>query len=216
AIWLWPPSQTGPTILLAQAGERLEGALPDGSSISLNAGSEVRYVPHQWDQHRRLELKGEAYFEVEKGSSFEVATELGIVTVLGTRFNVRARDGKLKVTCYEGRVRVKEGQYEVEIKAGEEYNQAAAQAIDQVKKPSWTQDIINLTEATMSEVIAEMERQFDVTIEASDLDLEVVGTYNFSVTSLTDAVDQVFGSEKIRLVKVGEKQVRLQKVSSEE
>ncbi|MEM9985120.1 MAG: hypothetical protein AAF804_08495, partial [Bacteroidota bacterium] len=31
AIWLWPPSQTAPTIFLAQAGERLEGALPDGS-----------------------------------------------------------------------------------------------------------------------------------------------------------------------------------------
>ena len=183
AIWLWPnpnptPTPT-PTILMAQAGERLEETLPDGSRVSLNAGTEVRYLDSEWIHDRRLELQGEAYFEVKKGSNFEVVTALGSVTVLGTRFNVRARDGGLKVTCYEGKVRIEEEGNKVEIEAGERYHQAKRQLLDQVEKPSWTQAIIVLDEVRLDEVIAEMERQFDVTIQTSAIDLDVEGTYSF-------------------------------------
>ncbi|MDP4820086.1 MAG: FecR family protein, partial [Saprospiraceae bacterium] len=87
-------------------GESLVYTLPDGSTVTLNALSSVRFDPDGWSENRSLELQGEAYFEVRKGSSFEVLTPDGTITVLGTAFNVFAREGAFKVVCFEGKVRV--------------------------------------------------------------------------------------------------------------
>jgi len=50
-------------------------------------------------------LFGKAYFDVDKGKTFTVKTDLGTVQVLGTRFDVESRDSIFKVVCYEGSVK---------------------------------------------------------------------------------------------------------------
>ncbi|MBN8567437.1 MAG: FecR domain-containing protein, partial [Flavobacteriales bacterium] len=55
--------------------------LPDNSTVLLNSGSEIEYKKWNWNNERKLKLNGEAYFKVAKGKKFEVATELGKVTV---------------------------------------------------------------------------------------------------------------------------------------
>ena len=95
-----------PQTQTANFGEKTTFSLPDNSEVVLNSGSEINYKKWNWDNNRRLELKGEAYFRVSKGRRFEVQTSLGKVSVLGTQFNVKARKNRFDVVCYEGRVKV--------------------------------------------------------------------------------------------------------------
>ncbi|MDZ7738917.1 MAG: FecR domain-containing protein [Bacteroidales bacterium] len=85
-----------------------EVILPDGSAVTMNAGSKIRYHKDFGDESRKLMLEGEAYFDVAKDSlkPFSVEAEDIIVKVLGTAFNVDATDSANRVTVIvaEGRV----------------------------------------------------------------------------------------------------------------
>jgi transmembrane sensor len=76
------------TINVGNGAEMAEVLLPDNSKVLLNDGSNLSYSTWNWDNNRALHLKGEAYFKVAKGKKFEVNTNLGKVSVLGTQFNM--------------------------------------------------------------------------------------------------------------------------------
>jgi transmembrane sensor len=86
--------------------------LPDGSRVWLNAESSIRY-PVRFEE-RSVELKGEAYFEVEKKSgdgklsTFTVSTGREVVKVLGTHFNINTyeNEGQSKTTLVEGSIEI--------------------------------------------------------------------------------------------------------------
>lgn len=80
--------------------------LPDGSIAYLNTGTTLTYYPLWWTFSRELKLKGEAYFQVKKGKKFSVRSKAGITTVMGTSFDIYARDDVYRVTCLTGRVAV--------------------------------------------------------------------------------------------------------------
>ncbi|MEM7162355.1 MAG: FecR family protein [Bacteroidota bacterium] len=103
-VFMTQSSDTQNYVALEQ--ERNLVNLPDGSRIHLNAGSEVSFDADNWSEAREVTLKGEAFFEVEKGSKFSVITNLGSVEVLGTSFNVFDRGESFYVSCKTGRVRV--------------------------------------------------------------------------------------------------------------
>jgi len=84
--------------LLVPRGKQFRLVLPDSSRVWLNAGSSLKY-PVSFDSlERRVELVGEAYFEIEKhtGKSipFIVNSRNIRVTVTGTHFNVKAHAGE--------------------------------------------------------------------------------------------------------------------------
>lgn len=87
--------------------------LADGSTIDLNAGSQIRYQPNLMRWKRAIHLQGEAFFDVAKaqqsGPPFTVTTDLAEVTVLGTQFNVNHKPTQRQTTVYlfEGRVSLK-------------------------------------------------------------------------------------------------------------
>ena len=83
-------------------GQTLRQHLPDGTSVVLNANSTLS-VPSDWQAgtSRQVKLVGEAFFEVkhtESNDKFIVETEKGVVTVLGTKFNVQEREGQLELS----------------------------------------------------------------------------------------------------------------------
>jgi len=86
-------------------GEIKQQTLPDGSMVSLNANSTIDYKK-DFKSNREIRLSGEAFFEVQKGSRFTVVTNAGNVEVLGTSFNVNARNNNLSVYCRTGKVLV--------------------------------------------------------------------------------------------------------------
>lgn len=92
-------------------GGQYQVVLPDGSKVWLNAASSIKFSSDfAGHNQRKVQLMGEAYFEVAKDKShpFIVQTDKQNVEVLGTHFNINAyRDEELtKTTLLEGSVRV--------------------------------------------------------------------------------------------------------------
>ena len=82
--------------------------LPDKSVVSIKEKSTLSYKPFWWKLNRKINLTGEAFFTVEKGSKFEVVSNKGKTTVLGTQFTVFTRNNDYLVTCISGKVQVVE------------------------------------------------------------------------------------------------------------
>jgi ferric-dicitrate binding protein FerR (iron transport regulator) len=64
--------------------------------LILNAASKLSFNEKKWADQRALTLEGEAFFKVQKGQTFSVNTTAGVITVLGTQFNVKERKTILK------------------------------------------------------------------------------------------------------------------------
>ena len=102
------------TTISTDFAEKRELMLPDGSSVILNANSEISYAK-DWDEEkiREVWLKGEAFFEVVKTrgknnvpKTFLVHSGNLNIEVLGTAFNVGERRGETKVTLISGSVKL--------------------------------------------------------------------------------------------------------------
>jgi ferric-dicitrate binding protein FerR (iron transport regulator) len=96
--------------LSTERGETYATVLSDGTRIWLNAASSVRFPVAFAGNERKVEISGEAYFEVAKDASkpFKVLVDGLEVQVLGTHFNLNAyRDEKtIKTTLLEGSIRL--------------------------------------------------------------------------------------------------------------
>jgi len=116
-------------------GENNTFYLPDHSKVILTADSQIKFPKLFFI--RNVSLRGEAYFEVEKGSKFSVKTPNGEVKVLGTRFSVLDKEDGFVVYCFEGKVQVKYKKEERQLFKGNEYvgNENAVKAIDLVETP---------------------------------------------------------------------------------
>ena len=106
------------------ADQMQEQTLEDGSIVTLNADSELRYPKNFSNEaSREVKLKGEAYFEVEKNPEkpFVIKTPTVEVEVLGTSFSVRSREGEStsSVVVSSGSVAVKYGGNRLELKPNE-------------------------------------------------------------------------------------------------
>jgi ferric-dicitrate binding protein FerR (iron transport regulator) len=102
-----PVSETSIEVATLQ-GEKKEIVLPDGSHVWLNSLSKIIYSDKFEGKERKVNLTGEAYFEVAKNPSrpFIIDAVNAVTTVLGTAFNVRARveEKLVVVTVAEGKV----------------------------------------------------------------------------------------------------------------
>lgn len=101
---------------ITRVGEQRVIDLPDGSSVTLNTGSEL--LVGFSESTREIALKrGEAYFEVEKDPlrPFTVDAGLRSVTVLGTAFNVRKTPDKLHLAVADGVVAVHSTEEQVKV-----------------------------------------------------------------------------------------------------
>lgn len=157
--------------------------LPDSSSVLLNAQSEITYGTYNWQENRELELAGEAFFKVAKGSQFDINTTLGTVTVLGTQFNVIARGEYFEVVCFEGKVQVAHEGGTENLTAGSMFRVLNGETLTaDVKlagKPSWTLNESSFSSLPYTYIIDELERQYDVVVETQSVDTAVLFTGSF-------------------------------------
>jgi transmembrane sensor len=162
----------------AARGQQVRLRLPDGSKVSLNAESQVTYKPLVWYFQREIRLEGEGFFEVREGRQFSVVSPAGTTTVLGTSFNVYARDTNYRVFCATGKVSVSSrlGGETVWLNP----NQMAVwdgklkvrDTVDQSQPLAWRAGYFSFQAQTLTEVIAEIERQYDIQIVLDDTTLK--------------------------------------------
>ena len=162
-----------PTTELAENGKQTTFLLPDNSEVVLNSGSQIDYKKWNWDNNRKLELNGEAYFKVAKGKKFEVNTNLGKVSVLGTQFNVKARKDRFDVVCFEGKVKVNFNTQEVILTPGQmvsfEGNEKIVSKTISDAKPLWLSKELSFEKEKLTAVLEEIQRQYNVTIDAKNI-----------------------------------------------
>ena len=170
---LWQPVFT--KTLIAEKGQQLESVLPDASMITLNAESQVSFKKGiGWKWNRKLHLQGEAYFSVKPGSIFEVQTDAGVVSVLGTQFNVRSRVEGLEVTCFTGKVGVVTNAISKELLPGEGLRIVGGRielewAQTEGYQPSWRQGITSMKDSSLEEVMVELIRHYQVVVEFDEV-----------------------------------------------
>lgn len=195
AGWWWIQTPE-PTALYAARTEKGYFDLPDGSSVSLNAVTEVQYETSNWKQERRINLDGEAFFEVEKGVPFIVETPYGTVEVLGTSFNVEARPGIFRVNCYTGKVKVSlpngdskiiTPQQGVEVVDGQLEERTVNNELD----IAWQAQIHHFKEQPLDEVFAELERQYPVNIQYPASIAKALYTGSFKNNELEQALQSI-------------------------
>ena len=90
-----------------RTGEQMQVTLPDGSQVSLGARSKLTVAYAPAERNVRLE-SGEAFFAVRKDPSrpFRVHVLDGVVTAVGTAFDVRTTNDRVRVAVSEGTVQV--------------------------------------------------------------------------------------------------------------
>lgn len=102
------------------AGDQtLTYVLPDESIVFLDKNSSIHFKKN-FLEARSINLVGEAFFEVKKGSKFSVSTPQGMVSVLGTSFNVYDKNGSFLVSCKTGKVRVDVNSKSFELAPGDQ------------------------------------------------------------------------------------------------
>ncbi|MEM5565239.1 FecR family protein [Psychroserpens sp. AS72] len=155
------------------ASQQKSIALPDASHVELNAMSSITFNESNWDNNRNLTLNGEAFFKVAKGKKFDVETSMGTVTVLGTQFNVKQRNDFFEVICYEGKVGVTSEEKNMTLLPGDTFliidGKYIATEKENLKHPSWLDHKSTFKSMPYREVIAEFERQYNVTIEIDNI-----------------------------------------------
>ncbi len=152
-----------------EKGHKSTFVLPDNSEITLNSDSELKYKEKNWENNRTLHLTGEAYFKVAKGKKFEVNTNLGKVTVLGTKFNVKARNNRFDVICFEGKVKVDYNDKTIILKQSDkvsfENNDLIIQKKTAETMPSWLDNEIVFDQEQLKNILEEIERQYNISIK---------------------------------------------------
>lgn len=150
------------------AGQMASISLPDGSIVELGGSSSLSFNKMSWRLNRSVDLEGEGYFKVEKGSTFTVNSALGQTEVLGTQFNVLASKSLYSVTCYEGKVKVSSGSEDVEIVAGgkvELQGGKLRKADHQLLSPSWIQGSYEFEGTSLGVVLDQLSRAYDLEVE---------------------------------------------------
>ena len=176
------------------AGEQSEIVLPDNSQVVVNAQSMLSYSAKRWKDNRVVDLNGEAYFKVAKGTTFDVNTPSGQVTVMGTQFNVKQRHDYFEVTCYEGSVKVSSNNRVELLKQGDVYRMIAGEYLQiktTSKAPQWTQAISSFAKVPLAEVLAELERQYGVEVAPNGIDLDRLFTGGFTHQNLDEALTAI-------------------------
>ncbi|WP_281336287.1 FecR family protein [Flavobacterium eburneipallidum] len=185
-----------PQTQTANFGEKTTFALPDNSEVILNSGSEINYKKWNWKNNRHLELKGEAYFKVAKGRRFEVQTNLGKVSVLGTQFNVKARKNRFDIMCYEGRVKVNYANTQIILTHGQSVSFENGKQINipiNALKPEWLENQICFNKENIRTLLDEVQRQYNITIELNTKDTSSLFTGKLPTKNLDIAL-QIIGT----------------------
>ena len=173
--------------------------LPDGTNVSLNSGSVLRYPEFFSEDKREVELIGEAFFDVTKDPNkrFVVKTTGDErVEVLGTSFNMEAFPGDsiLSTTLLEGKVRFVSDTGSVQMNPGEKlvYNNKTSKAkltkTNGEAETAWKYGKIIFDNTPFNEVLRMLSKRFNVDFVVKN---EKYRKDSFTGTFSTQRLEQV-------------------------
>jgi len=171
--------------------------LPDSSKVVLNANSQLSYSTSDWgNDNRVLNLNGQAYFEVKKGSKFSVITSNGTVSVLGTSFNVFNRKNNFSIECFTGKVKIKtQNSSEILTKGLKTSINKTGNLLDpysfNTQNKEWINGIFHFYNAPVTQVFEELERQYNISIILKNDSKALAYTGMFNTNNLNTALKNI-------------------------
>jgi hypothetical protein len=161
--------------------------LPDGTKVWLNAASSLRFPTTFSGKDRKVDLHGEAYFEVaaNKKMPFLVMVDQTIVQVIGTHFNINAYDEEtsIRTTLLEGAVKFKYESEEKLIRPGQEIvytrkaRSAAVRAADIDQVMGWKNGFFEFDNLDLPAIMRLISRWYDVDVSfQSSRRIELTGS----------------------------------------
>jgi ferric-dicitrate binding protein FerR (iron transport regulator) len=160
----------------APAGGQWQVRLPDGSLIFLNASSSITYPTRFVGNERKVQMIGEAYFEIahSKNMPFRVASRGQTVEVLGTHFNVMAyADEKIiRTTLLEGSIKIINDSESKILKPGEQAQISGnkfkvTSDVDLEEVVAWKNGYFKFNE-NLESIMAKISRWYNVDVEYRD------------------------------------------------
>lgn len=187
-------------------GERKQILLPDGTQLTLNSCSRIRYPNHFAGKERKVELEGEGYFRVyhNEEQPFIVNTHRFDVRVLGTCFNVKSysSDELVSVDVESGKVQVDLPEAMMRLKAKEqilintvsgEYNKRREERGVAV----WRKGGLRFNSTPIRDVAKELERMYNCRItfaEGQEFDNLISGEHdNKSLEAVLQSIEYTSG-----------------------
>lgn len=171
--------------LTTPKGRQFQLILPDGSKAWLNAASSLRYPTVFVGNERKVDVNGEVYFEVAKNPNMpfkvSIATPAGgpggsVIEVLGTQFNVNAYENEtaVRTTLVEGSLKVMNlpangNTASVVLTPGKQSiittdSRLKVADADIDKVVAWKRGIFNFEDASLEEVMRQIERWYDIQV----------------------------------------------------
>lgn len=153
--------------LKTPVGQDLRAELSDGTKVWLNSGSSLRLYKYFSRSERRVQLSGEAYFDVVHNADrpFIVETDYFTVTDIGTSFNVKAY-GKsdASVALVSGKVAVKTGDNPMELLPGQlaevRNGEISVHSIDIYPFTQRKDGLFYFHDASLKDIMAEIGRWY--------------------------------------------------------
>lgn len=156
-------------------GRRFEIQLPDQTKVWLNSESSIKYPIEFAKNERKVQIKGEAYFDVSKNKNvpFIVETEDQIIQVLGTQFNVNSYSNETasKTTLLEGKVKVSCNGEDLLLNPNEQviYNRKiekiAKTEVNANQAIGWIKGYFNFQDTDLAGIMRQIERWYNIEVE---------------------------------------------------
>ena len=174
-------------VTVPKGGDVVYLQLSEGTKVWLNAESSIRYPVAFSEDERKVEITGEAYFEVTRSQAKKFIVSKGTmnIVVLGTRFNVNTYENEenIKVTLLEGSVKVQLAQSERTIKPGQQsvLNNSSIDVLSDVDVSAvmaWKEGKFVFNNTNIQLIMRQMERWYD--LEKTQFDNESVKQLAFN------------------------------------
>ncbi len=165
------------------AGEKSILTLSDGSQVTLNADSKLKYPDHFNDNSREVFLEGEGYFVIKHMDHhpFIVHTGKLLTTVLGTTFNVSAyaENKTIAVSLVEGKVQVTRDangtnenivvlKPQEQLMYNKDHESSLCSGFDSLEAVGWKDNIYKFENAPLDKVLSQLERAFGIKFNITD------------------------------------------------
>lgn len=181
-------------------GAKYEVVLADGTKIWLNSASTLTFPPTFSEKERKVELIGEAYFEVaqNKAKPFLVSTPQYQVEVLGTHFNIKAYPDEQisQTTLLEGAVKVKKEGKELLLTPGQqaeivtEEKDITEHTANLEKVMAWKNGVFFFDGEELEQVMQQIARWYDVEII---YEKEIPSVILAGMVSREDSLERLLG-----------------------
>lgn len=162
------------TLTVPKGSKPVQLELADGSQVWLNVSSSITYPTAFIGKERKVEITGEAYFEIAHDATKPFIVRKGetSIEVLGTHFNVSAYDDEpdMKVTLLQGSVRVRSQKSQLIITPGEQAVATSEGHLGIIKNAdldevvAWRNGKFDFNNADLATVMRQISRWYDVEV----------------------------------------------------